>query len=384
MSTLVEINVHEGARPWMKAEGGKHANWPRPRADLALDVHIYSAEQNSPRIDTACKWLLDELGGPDAGDVIYRDYRQVKWLFASKSVRTASAAETANAAGSAFVEGIQVPTDLGKLNPHIYVTAQTRANRIADMQLAIDLDPPWKPDEARWNPFLNDDIENDFDEDYLADLDPSGSDFDRSERARILHQLQYQRQASLLRGLDQLVPSLLRNFVSDPLSLYGWALPFVGHSPYAFELGAIPEATGDTLTFKVRIREQMSERKQRNPDLFPLRVIVGVTLLYFESGQGKDLDNLVRTVLPILLDELQPPSEEQPYLRPDTATGETAAYRQNHRSSDVQFIEAISLDTLPPGIEPGTAFLLLSSGWRHNSWWEDASRYVDEFPRDED
>lgn len=63
---------------------------------------------------------------------------------------------------------------------------------------------------------------------------------------------------------------------------------------------------------------------------------------------------------------------------------ETAAYHRNHASGDVQFIEAISLDTLPPGVEPGTAFLLLFNGWRHNSWWEDASRYVDEFPPDED
>ena len=379
----VQTHVREGAGPWMKANGGKYAHWPRPRADLALDVHIFSGEKNSPRIDTACKWLLDELGGPDAGEVVYRDDRQVKWLFASKSVQTDSDAEAATAAGIVFFGVDHAPAPSAQFDPHIYVTAQTRANRVADMKLAIDLDPTWKASESDANPFLKREIEIDFDEDYLAGLDPSGNDFDRAERARILHQLQYQRQASLLQGLDQLVPNLLRNFASDPLSIYGWVLPSMRQSPYAFELGTIPEASGDTEAFKLNVRKQMKQRTQQYTGLFPLLLSVGITLLYFETGQGKDLDNLVRIVLPILLDELQPPSDEQPYLWPDPEIDETVSHR-SRTSSDIQFIEAIALDKLPPDVQPGTAYLLLSSGWRNSSWWEDASRYVDDFPPDED
>ena len=65
------------------------------------------------------------------------------------------------------------------------------------MKLAIDLDPTWKPNELGANPFLKREIEIEFDEDYLADLDPSRSDFGRRERAGTPHQLQYQRQASV-------------------------------------------------------------------------------------------------------------------------------------------------------------------------------------------
>jgi hypothetical protein len=376
----VQAHVREGAGPWMKATGGKNAHWPRPRADLALDVHIFSGERNSPRIDTACKGLLDELGGPDVGEVIYEDDRQVKWLFASKSVRTDLDAETATAAGVAFFGVDQAPAPSTRFDPHIYVTAQTRANRVANLKLAIDLDPSWKASESNTNPFLKREIEIDFDEDYLAGLDPSGSDFDRAERARTLHQLQYQQQASPLQGLDRLVPNLLRNFASDPLSVYGWVLPSIKQSPYAFELGTIPEASGDTDIFKLNVREQMKQRTQRYPGLFPLVVSIGVTMLYFETGQGKDMDNLVRIVLPVLLDELQPPSEEQPYPWPDAEIDKTDNSHRHRASSDVQFIEAIALNKLPPDVQPGTAYLLLSSGWRHSSWWEDASRYIDGFP----
>lgn len=53
------------------------ARWPKPRAPIALDVWLSNATRNSPRIDSICKWLLDELEGR-----VYQDDRQVKLLFA--------------------------------------------------------------------------------------------------------------------------------------------------------------------------------------------------------------------------------------------------------------------------------------------------------------
>lgn len=62
----------------MNAEGGESTQTGHGPAPIShATCTFFSTEKNSPRIDTACKWLLDELGGPDAGEVTYRDDRQM-------------------------------------------------------------------------------------------------------------------------------------------------------------------------------------------------------------------------------------------------------------------------------------------------------------------
>lgn len=357
---------------WWKARSGTVAVWPRPRAALALDIHVFPARRDPPRIDTVCKWLLDELGSPETGPLIYRDDRQVKWLFAVLHPPQSRAAASAFFGDDAL--GIPAESDV---QPKIYIAAQTRANRIADLNLATMLDPAWAPgkrgsrmydEDFPTNPFLRDEFHIDFETEYLRDLAPESSEFERTEHARVTASLEYQRHARNLDSLDRLIPAALKRAAGIRSGMDDQVFSLLRNHPYAFEFGTTPQATGDSVAFRARVRQMFEDRKTQRPDLFPLKAQIGVTALYVEAGQGKDLDNLVRSVLPALLDTFQPPHQDQPYFDPEVTKASPVGIR---------FLEAISFPDEPPGLKPGTVLLLLTNGWRHRSWWEDASDFVD-------
>jgi hypothetical protein len=134
------------------------ARWPKPRAAIALDIALHGDLMNAPRVDTICKWLLDELNGH-----VYRDDRQVKLLFAhadrrdpkaeaanypSDTGRPTSESEDSDVGWTRPSSGADPWADGGqptKRSPTLYVRARTRANVLAAIravsELAYSMDP---------------------------------------------------------------------------------------------------------------------------------------------------------------------------------------------------------------------------------------------------
>jgi hypothetical protein len=80
-------------------------------------------------------------------------------------------------------------------------------------------------------------------------------------------------------------------------------------SPFAISLGHAPIRDGETTAFKIAVRKVLEDFKRKYPLLFPLRVPLGVTVLYVPPRtQGIDLDNLARYVVPFVAEIIQPPS----------------------------------------------------------------------------
>jgi hypothetical protein len=67
----------EAAREWHTRFG---ARWPRPRADIALDVWALT-HGNPPQPQNYAKRLLDQLGDDDGQPIVDVDDRQVTMLF---------------------------------------------------------------------------------------------------------------------------------------------------------------------------------------------------------------------------------------------------------------------------------------------------------------
>lgn len=366
---LAEL-IQSGAKPWLELRGRLGTMWPRTRAHIALDIHVSSNRKSSPRIDTICKWLLDELGGPNRDAIVFKDDKQVKLLFARKDVRSAP---------PDF--GDRVVWGPGGVNgdPVIYVTAQRLSLTLEGVRSARALDPPWDPAKVETSPFIADEFEREADIDFLGSLRPELGGFDKEQWERVSQKVVFDRQIGFLKSLDYLGALAVTEMAVRKHDLYDWVIGPIRTHPYAFELGPIPEASGDSRTFKERVGALMSTARETYPQLFPLRPIVGVTLLYFESGQGKDLDNLLRLVVPEVMRCLEPPDEDQLYWSADSPLAVRQREGLGAAGHELQFVEAVALPRRPRSVTPGTAFLLLSDGWRHASWWAQAISYDEEF-----
>lgn len=127
---------------------------PRKRAPIALEIEFSSITTQSPRVDNACKWLLDELGG-----FVYRDDEQVKLLFASKDHLHRHPAEPSLPSLSNPRAG----------NPRIDVTARRLSDVRADLRRARDLEEPWDPMHRDANPLIEGELDEEIRRDTLQE-----------------------------------------------------------------------------------------------------------------------------------------------------------------------------------------------------------------------
>lgn len=335
-------------------------HWPRPRAALALDISVLSAARNAPRVDNICKWLLDEMTG-----LIYADDRQVKMLFA----RLWRARPPSVIADKPEPPGANSSTmyleHAVERSAKTYVTVQSRADVRANLRAAKRLDDPWESSDQYESWKARDPVdammERDFLEDYRSGLNPDGSAFESEQYILTGRQLDFGSQAQLQRAVDQLFSSVMTA---------GAARRVIGTwqewNPYVFNLGKLPRQ-GQRAAYQARLRQQLEERRNLYPQLFPMRTTSGISMVLIEEvGTVKDLDNLVREALPAILDVLRPPAAELPGWiadEADPATGDV----------DVPFIEVISIPANETDVEPGTVIFGLSDGLRGSSWWERAT-----------
>lgn len=335
----------------------RSVRWPKPRAAVALDVAVYSASGRAPRVDKICKWLLDELEG-----LVYANDRQIKLLFVSKVDQRPPQATDDSIFGLSALRASRAP------KPVIYANARTRADVLAALRRARDLDDPWDPLHTYPNPMAEDPDDAALRAEMLRDFRASLPAED-DEARQITQELAYRRQAGVLRAADEMIAALVSGYLTDRDGLWAWLPTALKANPYVFDFGAIP-GHGESSKYEQRVIETIAQRIASRQDLFPLRVHVGITVMLFERDTNKDLDNLVMTVLPTVLDQLSPPLNDHFWYRDvESEPGE--------RTSEVKFIEAIAVDPTGTKIPSGTVLVALSSGWRHKSWWANAEDYVE-------
>lgn len=341
----------------------KQTNWPKPRADIALDIFVNSGSRNGARIDSACKWLLDELTG-----LVYRDDKQVKLLFA-RIGRPLNDPESLAFWGE---DALPVTKVVEPQGASISITAQPRSSVLHDLRVASNLEEAWDPHkavygESRRSPFY-DDFERDVLLDYQTLFDPD--DEEQGARFRqIANQIDYRDQARQQKHVDLVFSSLFTDLPVDRFGVWRAARSRLAHSPYIFDLGTIPER-GESEEFQQRLRRILEDRKHRFPGLLPLRARSGVSMILFEKpGHSKDLDNLVRQTLPAILDVLRPPRHDhQGWLadEPDLSASQV----------DIPFIEIAAIAADQSDMPQGSLVLGLSGADRYSSWWSLVGDYV--------
>lgn len=331
------------ASEWERAY--RNGGWPRPKADVALDVMAVT-NKNAPQPQNFAKRLLDQLGGTgNDSPIVYHDDRQVSMLF----VRV---------------------DEFAPAEPEIYFAAQ-RASVVRDMirrNDRVDLEKR-APNEvdSEWER-LESQVEAD--EDAISDWRNDTTEVGKRFYDHALRAWRYHSQQHALASNDRHSRDLLHSYASlrsrDPLEFYELTaslLDMLGTMPYAFNFGQLPSKEGETGLFRERIRVELRARASLYPHLYPLQQPIGLTAFVVPNSVGKDADNVFRDlVVPTLLDELKPPRAAQ-YPTIDKPNSETSP-GQPH----IHFIETINL----AGISrpPGTLVIALSHGYRHQSWWQ--------------
>lgn len=317
--------------------------WPRPKADVALDVWAVSTK-NAPQPHNFAKRLLDQLG-PGAGNnpIVYQDDRQVSMLY----VRV---------------------DEISTAEPRIYFAAQRSAVIRSEMRRLPEDD--YRSEQYRERQ-AHLDSQLEIAEDAIAEWRNDVSDLGRKFYAMGQRSQRFYFQASILHTTDHLAQGLVHGYAAVPprypepfLHLAAEALDRLASMPYAFELGVLP-SRGETANFGSSLHETVSNRITKFPYLFPLDIPVGVTAFYVPGPDGKDLDNILRQLfLPVLLEHYYLPRDlRHPYAQlDDNAGGSTTA------PSRVAFVEGVALKGLPR--PPGTTVVVLSDGHRHSSWWQ--------------
>lgn len=372
------------------AERYPRMRWPRPRAAVALDIALHGDATRAPRVDTICKWLLDELT-----DHVYRDDRQVKLLFAradrpdKKAEAVNSRVEPREGGQTATTEprndrwdtpgsesgAWAAPSTTPQPSPSLYIHARTRSNVLATLRAAAELPYDWDPiddddDYKYWNPYVRSYVGG---RDRLVEYREwlqAGTDPDPDEVTRAKRELDYHDQALQQRVVDIVFSSL---FTFLPAQRFlGWNIfrERLETAPYIFDLGVLP-AKGGSRAFKARLRQLLEQRRAQYPALFPMRAKSGISMVLFEDPtHGKDLDNLIRTVLPDVLDVLRPPRTDLPGWVATAADIESAF-------PDIPFLEAAAIPAENAGMPPGTVIFGLSGGHRYQSWWAKAESTID-------
>lgn len=399
---------------------------------LALDLQFRSTRKNPPAIYKIAKNVLDLLGAADEAvrpprrSVLYRDDRQVKFLYvelhqawgadreaarewvAPNSVDVWEIGTAHDAESLKVPDGDDAPAEAG---PHqrqpseeagsTYLAARPRRDVLAAFRLADRLRDHYdEMDES--SPFWSPKHPDDFDEDaafpFRYDED---SEWTWADRIIHYHHLVRSQEAvlgttdsSLFGGLCMYLNGLKERVPSNAPQPYRGELEdlietarvrnrrFLLSNPLTLPLPALPHADGEAKEFARTVREQLQRLKRQWPLLTPLLVPVKITFLVVPPEQGKDLDNIAREVLPIAHEVLKPHIE--PYLlAPTPPEYEREPWRveafQRLRSLNANSVIAYQVIELPrsPQDPPEGVLRLALGPVTHRSWWEHAADFVE-------
>ncbi len=350
---------------------------------VALDLHFQSARRNPPTIQRAVKHTLDILGAalpgcerPHRRSVLYHDDRQVKFLYADLDQSWTRNSGEDGHPGSVFIvarRASDVIADLcmaGRLSREHYDEDDDSPFRSPD--LPDDPEPGWRltepgsvlTPEERY-------LAEAFRFDYVTDLQEA---------------ILARTNAGLIAGLSMYLEGLARDDLPEQLAAIfkkskATSRNLLLSDPFTLPLPALPRATGEAEAFIRLIRDRLEEFRSRWPLFKSLLIPVTLTFLVIPPEQGKDLDNIALTALPIAHKILRPhiaPHLLAPSYRgePDPRSEEALDRLRSVHAQSVRAYQVIELPRSPQDPPEGTLQLALGPHSYHGSWWDHAATYL--------
>jgi len=392
--------------PQRKGRGGKHtaASFQRAvidgmrqrypfRGPIALDLHFVSLRKNPASIYQLAKHVLDVLSTaetenirPRRRSVLYYDDKQVKLLYVDLDQRWQKKA-------LAGIESLYGPTTFLAARPARdamadLATAYSCKGRRDDDFLDLgsylpDSDPfkyPEEPEDVDLRPLPRFSSVN---EELTAYLE-------ESERFNAIRTMQEYFLASADASFAcELASKLYETSLSGGLGSFGERF----RQQYGSEVGmlsdlltvplpGLPQAKGATAGFAKGIREQLEAFKAKHVTFRSLLVPVKITFVVVPSKQGKDLDNIALTALPIAHEVLKPHIEPvllapiYKHAEPEPWRVEALTRLRSLNAYSVRAYQVIELPRIPS--DPPEGQLRLSLGLHSGfSLWDQAAEYVD-------
>jgi hypothetical protein len=351
------------------------------RGPVALDLHFHAAQRNPPSIQRAVKYTLDLLGPalpgterPRRRSVLYRDDRQVKFLYADLDQE--------------WSRNDKDDPSTGRL----FMVARRASDVAADLCMAARLHRDDEDDEE--SPFWSPDIPEESDPGWPLDPGSARTLTEQylADAFRFHHIMDVQE--AILAGTDATLIWALGTYFDDlddsdrPAELASIfeesraeTRDLLLSNPLTLPLPGLPRATGESEVFVRMIRASLEEFRARWPLFRSLLVPVTLTFLVIPPEQGKDLDNIALTALPIAHEILRPHisphllsptygEEERMQLRDDAL-----ARLKSVNARSVRAYQVIELPRSPEDPPEGTLRLALGLH-THWSWWHRASTYL--------
>ena len=354
------------------------------RGPVALDLHFRAAQRNPPGIHRTVKHTLDLLGPalpgierPRRRSVLYCDDRQVKFLYVVLDQEWWHQDSGGASAGGLFM----VARRASDVAADLCMAARLHRDRLDDED---DEESPFRspdlPEEPKPGWPLDPGSARTPVEQYLADsfrfhhvIDVQEAILARSDASLIWGLATYLdhlsgdgRPAELASILEESRAATRSVLLSNPLTL---------------PLPGLPRATGQSADFERMVRASLEEFRVRWPLFRSLLVPVTLTLLVIPPEQGKDLDNIALTVLPIAHEVLRP--HIAPHLLSPVYGDEERIPWLDHalarlksvNARSVRAYQVIELPRSPQDPPEGTLCLALGL-YAHRSWWHRATDYL--------
>ena len=358
---------------------------------VALDLHFVSERKNPPAIYSLAKHVLDVLGTaapenacPGRHSVLYKDDKQVSLLYVSHRQRWNGPGETKG---------------------YTYLTARPLRDVIADLRLAEELRSgeydEWDDhDDEESDPFWCPDAVDDDDPWFEDQGEPSGpyrkilAFLDDYTRYLRLERRQEEHLAvtdavlasalTMLLGKRNLPPRLRSHpeISTRAAELEAMNRRMLLSSPLTLPLPGLPTVEGQGEQFRRMIRERLEAFRRQWPLFRSLVVPVKVTFLVVPPEQGKDLDNIALTCLPIVHEVLRPHIEPH-YLSPaftdrdaDPRREEALRRLQSLNAQSVTAYQVVQLPRAPDDPHEGTLRLALGRAAPYGSWWKRVADYA--------
>lgn len=395
--------------PQRKGRGGKRAavafqsavidrmKQRRPfSGPIALDLHFVALRKNPPSIHQLAKYALDVLGAAEPENIergrrsiLYYDDRQVKLLYVDldQGWRREPLIEFGNL-----------------YEPTTFMIARRARDAMADLASAYTLRGQKEEDfpapgyysypgdaELFTYPETPDDFDlrpvpqfSSVDEELTTFLNEHNR-FDAIRSA----------QEHLLGSADasfsiELASRIYEASTSGELGTFGerfreqrWPGLGILSNLVTIPLSGLPQSAGATIEFEHSIRTQLQAFQAKNAIFRSLLVPLKITFVVVPSKQGKDLDNIALTALPIAHEILRPHIE--PFLlaptykgsEPDPWRVEALARLRSLNAYSVRAYQVIELPRISS--DPPEGQLRLSLGL-HSGWslWDRAADNVDQ------
>jgi hypothetical protein len=350
---------------------------------VALDLHFQGARRNPPGIHRAAKYTLDILGAalpgcerPRRRSVLYRDDRQVKFLYADLDQSWPRNSGENGRTGS------------------VSIVARRARDVIDDLCMAGRLDHE-RHGEDDDSPFLSPDFPDDPEPDWLTEPDSVLTPLEQYLAEAFRFHDVTELQEAILAGTDASLISAVGMYLegqarADPpgqLAAIFEESRAAGRKlllsdPFTLPLPALPRAAGESEDFARLIRARLEEFRSGWPLFRSLLVPVTLTFLVVPPEQGKDLDNIALTALPIAHEVLRPhiaPHLLAPSHRdrePDPWREETLARLRSVNARSVRAYQVIELPRSPQDPPPEGTLRLALGRHSYRSWWARAATYL--------